>query len=31
MDSSANGQYILAPRNGDWNLIKQYVQQGLYN
>ena len=31
MDSSANGQYILAPRNGDWNLITLYVKQGLYN
>ncbi len=31
MDSSANGQYILAPRNGDWNLITLFVKQGLYN
>src|SRR5450759_1080970 len=31
VDSSANGQYILAPRNNDWNLITLYVKQGLYN
>lgn len=31
VDSSAGGQYILAPRNGDWNLIKLYVKQGLFN
>lgn len=30
VDSSANGQYILAPRNNDWSLITLYVQQGLY-
>ena len=31
VDSSANGQYILAPRNNDWSLITLYVKQGLYN
>lgn len=27
--TSADGQAILEPRNGDWNLISQYVQQQL--
>ena len=31
VDSSANGQYILAPRNNDWQAITLYVKQGLYN
>ncbi len=31
VDSSANGQYILAPRNNDWQAIIDYVKQGLYN
>ena len=31
VDSSANGQYILAPRNNDWQAIINYVKQGLYN
>ncbi|HEY6540418.1 MAG TPA: LCP family protein [Ktedonobacteraceae bacterium] len=31
VDSSANGQYILAPRNNDWQGIVTYVKQGLYN
>jgi LCP family protein required for cell wall assembly len=31
VDSSANGQYILAPRNNDWQAIITYVKQGLYN
>jgi polyisoprenyl-teichoic acid--peptidoglycan teichoic acid transferase len=29
VDSSADGQYILAPRDGNWNLIPQYIQQQL--
>ncbi len=31
VDSSADGQYILAPRNNDWQAIINYVKQGLYN
>lgn len=31
VDSSADGQYILAPRNNDWQGIIDYVKQGLYN
>ncbi|HVB73639.1 MAG TPA: LCP family protein [Ktedonobacteraceae bacterium] len=31
VDSSADGQYILAPRNNDWQAIIDYVKQGLYN
>ncbi len=29
--TSSDGQYILAPRNGDWNAIVDYVKQQLYN
>lgn len=29
VDAVADGQDILLPRNGDWNLITQYVQQQL--
>ena len=28
---SNDGQSILVPRNNDWNLVKLYVTQGLYN
>jgi len=28
--TSSDGQYILAPRNGDWNAIVDYVKQQLY-
>lgn len=31
MDSSAGGQYILLPRNDDWQLIKDFINQQLYN
>jgi LCP family protein required for cell wall assembly len=32
MDSkSSDGQDILLPQNGDWNLIKTYIQQQLYH
>ncbi|HZS78404.1 MAG TPA: LCP family protein [Ktedonobacteraceae bacterium] len=31
MDSSAGGQYILLPRNDDWQLIKDFIKQQLYN
>ena len=32
MDSkSSDGQDILLPQNGDWNLIKTYIHQQLYN
>ncbi len=31
VDSAAGGQYILAPRNGDWSQIPPYIQQQLYN
>ena len=32
MDSkSSDGQDILLPQNSDWNLIKTYIQQQLYN
>ena len=32
MDSkSGDGQDILLPQNGDWNLIKTYINQQLYN
>jgi LCP family protein required for cell wall assembly len=32
MDSrSSDGQDILLPKNGDWNLIKTYISQQLYN
>jgi LCP family protein required for cell wall assembly len=32
MDSSApDGEYILVPRNGDWQAIIDYVKQQLYN
>ncbi len=27
--TSDDGQYILQPRNGDWNLVQQYIQQQL--
>jgi len=31
-DSTApDGEYILVPRNGDWNAIADYVKQQLYN
>ncbi|HZR44155.1 MAG TPA: LCP family protein [Ktedonobacteraceae bacterium] len=30
-DSQAAGQYILAPRNGQWSLIPDYINQHLYN
>jgi len=29
--TSSDGQYILVPRNGDWNTIVDYVKQQLYN
>ncbi len=29
--TSSDGQYILMPRNGDWNAIVNYVKQQLYN
>jgi LCP family protein required for cell wall assembly len=30
VDGTTNdGQYILQPRNGDWNLVQQYIQQQL--
>jgi hypothetical protein len=29
--SAADGQYILAPQKGNWDLIKQYIQQQLGN
>src|SRR5258708_28698513 len=29
--TSSDEQYILAPRNGDWNAIVDYVKQQLYN
>src|SRR5260370_23144513 len=29
--TSSDGQYILVPRNGDWNAIVGYVKQQLYN
>ena len=31
MDSSSGGQYILLPQNNNWQLIKDYVKQQLYN
>jgi LCP family protein required for cell wall assembly len=30
-DTSSDGQSILLPKNGDWNAIKGYVGQQLYN
>ena len=27
--STSDGQYILAPQDGNWDLIKQYIQQQL--
>lgn len=29
--TSNNGQYILLPQNNDWQAVKNYVQQHLYN
>jgi polyisoprenyl-teichoic acid--peptidoglycan teichoic acid transferase len=29
-DANVDGQDVLLPQNNDWNLIKQYIQQGLY-
>ncbi|HLV97562.1 MAG TPA: LCP family protein [Ktedonobacterales bacterium] len=29
VDSTADGQYVLEPENGDWSLIPQYIQQQL--
>lgn len=29
--STSGGEYILVPRNGDWQAVKNYVSQQLYN
>jgi hypothetical protein len=32
VDTTSNdGQYILLPRNGNWQAIKDYVSKNLYN
>ncbi len=31
MDSTSGGQYTLLPQNNNWQLIKDYVKQQLYN
>jgi hypothetical protein len=30
-DAVVDGQDVLLPMNNDWNLLTQYVKQGLYN
>lgn len=31
MDSTVDGQYALVPQNNNWQLVKDYVKQQLYN